>query len=155
MSKPLKFVIALAIPLILGFIGSYFTRKSVNTWFVNLNKPVFNPPNWLFAPAWTVLYILMGIAFYLVWQQGYAPNMRLAFVVFAIQLLLNLLWSALFFGLRNPLLGFVDIVLLWIFILVNIILFYRLERVAGLLLIPYILWVTFASVLNLSILILN
>jgi tryptophan-rich sensory protein len=155
MSKPLKFIIALALPLIVGFAGSVFTSISVNTWFVTLNKPVFNPPAWLFAPAWTVLYILMGIAFYLLWQQGYSAKMRGAFVVYGFQLVLNLLWSLFFFGLRSPLLGFIDIVLLWLLILLNIILFYRLKRVAAWLLVPYLLWVTFASALNLSILILN
>lgn len=132
-----------------------FTRPSVDSWFATLKKPIFAPPNWLFAPAWTLLYIMMGIAFYLIWQQGYSVKLRLAFAVYALQLILNLLWSLFFFGLHSPLLGFADIVILWIVVLINIILFYRLRRAAGLLLIPYILWLTFASVLNLSIVLLN
>ncbi len=132
-----------------------FTRPSVDSWFATLKKPIFAPPNWLFAPAWTLLYIMMGIAFYLIWQQGYSVKLRLAFAVYALQLILNLLWSLFFFGLHSPLLGFADIIILWIVVLINIILFYRLRRAAGLLLIPYILWLTFASVLNLSIVLLN
>ncbi len=150
-----KLLGSIALPLIIGFAGSLFTRPAVDSWFATLKKPIFAPPNWLFAPAWTLLYIMMGIAFYLIWQQGYSVKLRLAFAVYALQLILNLLWSLFFFGLHNPLLGFADIIILWIVVLINIILFYRLRRAAGLLLIPYILWLTFASVLNLSIMILN
>ncbi|MEO0052443.1 MAG: TspO/MBR family protein [candidate division WOR-3 bacterium] len=146
---------SIALPLIIGFAGSMFTRSSVNNWIATLRKPVFAPPNWLFAPAWTLLYIIMGIAFYLIWQQGYSAKLRLAFTVYALQLILNLLWSLFFFGLRSPLLGFADIIILWIVVLINIILFYRLRHAAGLLLIPYILWLSFALVLNLSIVLLN
>ncbi|MEO0052595.1 MAG: TspO/MBR family protein [candidate division WOR-3 bacterium] len=150
-----KLLGSIVLPLIIGFAGSMFTRPSVDSWFATLKKPIFAPPNWLFAPAWTLLYIMMGIAFYLIWQQGYSVQLRLAFAVYALQLILNLLWSLFFFGLHSPLLGFADIVILWIVVLINIILFYRLRRAAGLLLIPYILWLTFASVLNLSIVLLN
>ncbi|MEO0009282.1 MAG: TspO/MBR family protein [candidate division WOR-3 bacterium] len=150
-----KLLGSIVLPLIIGFAGSMFTRPSVDSWFATLKKPIFAPPNWLFAPAWTLLYIMMGIAFYLIWQQGYSVKLRLAFAVYALQLILNLLWSLFFFGLHSPLLGFADIVILWIVVLINIILFYRLRRAAGLLLIPYILWLTFASVLNLSIVLLN
>ncbi|MEO0026460.1 MAG: TspO/MBR family protein [candidate division WOR-3 bacterium] len=150
-----KLLGSIALPLVIGFAGSMFTRPSVDSWFATLKKPIFAPPNWLFAPAWTLLYIMMGIAFYLIWQQGYSVKLRLAFAVYALQLILNLLWSLFFFGLHSPLLGFADIIILWIVVLINIILFYRLRRAAGLLLIPYILWLTFASVLNLSIVLLN
>ncbi|MCX7732701.1 MAG: tryptophan-rich sensory protein [candidate division WOR-3 bacterium] len=151
----LKPVASIAVPLIIGFLGSMFTRQSVGNWFVTLKKPVFAPPNWLFAPAWALLYIMMGIAFYLIWQQGYSVKLRWALVVYGLQLILNLLWSLFFFGLRSPLLGLVDIVLLWILVIINTILFYHLRHAAGLLLIPYILWLTFALLLNLSIVILN
>lgn len=151
----LKLFGSIALPLLIGFVGSIFTRQSVDDWFLTLRKPIFTPPNWLFAPAWTLLYVMMGIAFYLIWEQGCSVPLRRAFAVYALQLILNLLWSFFFFGLRSPLLGLADIVLLWVVVLINIILFYRLRHTAGLLLIPYIFWITFALILNLSIMILN
>jgi tryptophan-rich sensory protein len=119
-----------------------------------LNKPSFSPPNYLFAPVWTALYILMGIALYLVWINGYKKHKK-AIIVFGIQLGLNLLWSILFFGMRNPLLAFIEILLLWSFIVYTIILFYKTSKTAAYLLTPYILWVSFASVLNFFIFYLN
>ncbi len=135
-----------------GFIGSIFTTSSIPTWYASLNKPSFNPPNWVFAPVWTVLYLLMGIALYLIWRKGLSDkNVKIAFMVFVFQLVLNSLWSFLFFGLESPFAAFIEIIILWIAILVSIILFFRISWIAGVLLIPYILWVSFASVLNFAI----
>jgi len=150
-----KLIISLAIPLIFGYLGSVFTSKSVNSWYLTLKKPSFNPPNWIFAPVWTFLFILMGLSFYLIWRKVYSREKRSAFFVYFIQLFLNLLWSLFFFGLKNPFLGLLDIVLLLIFILINIYLFYRISKVSAYLLLPYLLWVSFASILNFSIFILN
>ena len=135
-----------------GIIGSVFTTSSIPGWYANINKPSFNPPNWVFAPVWTTLYLLMGISLYLIWRNGLSDkNVKIAFIVFIFQLVLNALWSILFFGLQSPFLAFIEIVFLWIAILISIILFFRISRIAAYLLIPYILWVSFASVLNFSI----
>jgi len=155
MRRLLRLLVSLVLPLAVGFTGSVFTSSSVNSWYLNISKPVFNPPSWLFGPVWTALYILMGLAFYFVWQNGYSNKLLLPFVVYFLQLLLNFLWSFLFFGLRNPLWAFVDIVLLWVLIIINIVLFFKQRKLAGVLLLPYILWVSFATALNLAIVILN
>ncbi|MGQ9664065.1 MAG: TspO/MBR family protein [bacterium] len=152
----IKFVVSLLLCLGAGFIGSFATNKSVGTWYMTINKPVINPPNWIFGPVWTTLFILMGIAFYLVWHKGFTyPGVKIAIIVFIVQLILNILWSVLFFGLRSPRLGFINILILWLAILFTIILFFRVSQTAGYLLIPYILWVSFASVLNGWIMFLN
>ncbi len=151
----IKFIVSIAVPLIIGFLGSIATASSVNTWYQTIKKPVFTPPNWLFGPVWTLLFILMGIAFFLVWHSKNTSGIKLAVIIFFIQIVLNLLWSVFFFGLRNPWLAFFDIVVLWFFILTNTILFYRISHSAGYLLIPYLLWVSFASILNLSVAMLN
>ncbi len=137
-----------------GIIGSVFTAPSIPAWYASINKPDFNPPNWIFAPAWTTLFLLMGIALYLIWEKGIKKN-RIAIYVFSAQLILNVVWSLLFFGLQNPFLAFIEIIILWIAILATIILFYRIRREAGLILIPYIVWVSFAALLNYSVWVLN
>lgn len=146
-----KLAISIALCLSAGFIGSLFTQASVNTWYQGLSKPWFNPPSYVFGPVWTVLYILMGVSFYLVWMK----KSKVSIVLFAIQLALNVLWSALFFGLRSLFLSSIEIVILWSMIMFMMIYFYKVSRTAAYLLIPYILWVSFALVLNLSILFLN
>ncbi len=151
-TKGWKLIISIIIPFLASIIGSLFTTSSVSTWYVELIKPSFNPPSWVFGPVWTTLYLLMGISLYLVWTTKFD---RKAFTVFGIQLFLNALWSVLFFGLRNPLLAFIEIILLWIAIIATIILFYRINKKAAYLLIPYILWVSFAAILNLSLYLLN
>ncbi len=128
-----------------GIIGSIFTFSSISTWYALLEKPFFTPPAWVFGPAWTILYALMGIALYLVWEKGITPK---AMEFFGIQLTLNIVWSVLFFGLKNPLLAFIEIIGLWISILVTIIEFQRISSKAAWLLAPYLGWVTFAAVLN-------
>lgn len=139
-----------------GIIGSIFTTPAIDTWYAGIQKPSFTPPSWVFAPAWISLYCLMGIAAFLVWRKGLDhPWVKTGLVLFGIQLVLNALWSVAFFGMRSPLAGFVVIVILWIAILVTTIYFFRVSRPAGLLLLPYIAWVTFASILNFSIYALN
>ncbi|MFH1709439.1 MAG: TspO/MBR family protein [bacterium] len=156
MNKIIKFIVSVATCLIAGMIGSVFTAPSIPAWYAGLQKPAFNPPNWIFAPVWTALFIMMGIAAYLVWDRGSEnKNVKIALAAFGGQLFLNVLWSVLFFGLRSPSSAFVDIILLWLAILLTIICFYKVSRPASYLLIPYILWVSFAAVLNLSILLLN
>ena len=142
--------------LLASSIGSFATVRALPVWYKGLAKPSFNPPGWLFGPAWTVLYLMMAIAAWLLWKQGIgAAGVKLALVVFLVQLVLNTLWSILFFGLRSPLAGFVDIVVLWLAILATIVLFFRVSAPAGVLLLPYIAWVTFAAALNAAILRLN
>ncbi len=139
-----------------GGIGSAFTASAIPEWYATLAKPSFSPPNWVFAPVWMLLYILMGFSAALVWQKGLQnPLVRTALVAFLIQLVLNMIWPVLFFGLRSPLYGLVDILFLWAMILVTIAQFSKVSIPAALLLIPYILWVTFASGLNLGIFLLN
>ncbi len=152
----IKLVIAILICLLAGFIGSIFTSKSVSTWYTTLNKPSFNPPGWVFAPVWTTLFILMGVSLYLVWSKGLeVEGVKSAIIIFSVQLLLNILWSLLFFGLQSPLYAFIDIIVLWIMILLTIVYFYRISPVSSYLLFPYILWVSFAAVLNFMIVRLN
>ncbi|MDH7602163.1 MAG: tryptophan-rich sensory protein [Armatimonadota bacterium] len=133
-----------------GLVGSIFTAQSVDTWYLNLQKPSFNPPSWIFAPVWTLLYALMGVAAALVWfKQSEAA--RMALIAFGVQLVLNALWSALFFGLRSPGAAFVEIIALWLAIFATLLLSWKVSWVAGVLLLPYLLWVCFAAVLNYSI----
>jgi len=149
LSLPLKMVIGAAICLAIGSASGIATASSVNTWFVTLNKPSFNPPSWLFAPVWTVLYALMGVAAALVWHEGWEKStVKNALLFFGIQLLLNSLWSILFFGIKRPDLAFIEIIILWVVLLITILKFTKIKKVAGYLLIPYILWVSFATVLN-------
>ncbi|MFA6307731.1 MAG: TspO/MBR family protein [Patescibacteria group bacterium] len=150
--KPIKLSAAILMSLAAGAIGSAFTFTGIDSWYQYLNKPSFNPPSWIFGPVWTTLYILMGIALYLIWQEGLKKAfVKNSFILFIVNLVLNSLWSITFFGLQNPALAFLVIVLLWITILVLIIRFYRINKLASYLLIPYLLWVSFASVLNFSI----
>ncbi|MBI2445503.1 tryptophan-rich sensory protein [Candidatus Micrarchaeota archaeon] len=135
-----------------GAIGAIATFSSISTWYVPLVKPDFAPPNWVFGPAWTLLYLLMGVALYLVWMQGWQkPAVRNAVAVFGVQLLLNGLWSFLFFGLHSPLLALLDIVLLLAAIVWTMKAFWGVSRMAAYLLVPYLLWVVFATALNVAI----
>lgn len=156
MKKVFKLIISIAACLLTGFIGSFFTASSVGSWYSTIAKPSFNPPSWVFGPVWTLLFILMGIAAYLVWDKGLKKKgVKQALTLFSVQLVFNIGWSAFFFGLKNPLLAFIEIIILWLLILTNIILFYKIDKRAAYLLVPYILWVSFASVLNLAIVLLN
>ncbi|MBP1908690.1 tryptophan-rich sensory protein [Methanolobus bombayensis] len=130
--------------------------SSIPTWYAYLQKPELVPPNWSFSIVWTILYLLMGFSLYLVWKKGWdVPKVKTAISIFAVQLFFNFLWSFLFFGLQFPELGLAGITVLWLLILVNIVQFYSLSKPAGILLVPYILWVSFAAYLNYAIMILN
>ncbi len=149
----LPFIICLLIPLAIGAIGGFLTFESVRTWYTTLNKPSFNPPNAIFGPIWTTLYILMGISSYLVWQKRkIVSGYSWAVGVYLLQLLLNLMWSYLFFYQQQIGFALIEICILLLTIIVNTFIFYRIHKIAGLLFIPYILWVSFASYLTYSIL---
>jgi benzodiazapine receptor len=145
----IKLITSITICLAAGVLGSVFTTPAIPTWYATLIKPSFAPPNWAFFPVWTTLFILMGISLFLIWQKGLENGpVKIALYIFGVQLILNVLWSAAFFGLRSPLAGLIEICILWIFILFTILVFMKVSRTAALLLIPYILWVSFAAVIN-------
>ncbi|WP_414468367.1 TspO/MBR family protein [Methanobacterium sp. ACI-7] len=151
-----KLVISILIPLIVGFTSSFATLGSIPGFFDVLNKPSWTPPAWVFGPVWTTLYTLMGIALFLIWRKGlYRRDVKIAIIVFAVQLILNFFWTIIFFGFRSITGGLIEIIFLWVAILINIILFYRISKAAGLLLVPYIIWVTIASYLNYTLFLLN
>jgi len=151
-----KLVISIIVCQCAGLIGSIFTMPAITTWYATLQKPLFNPPNWLFAPAWATLYLLMGISAFIIWRRGLGnPQVKRALFLFVIQLVLNALWSVAFFGLESPLYGVIVIAALWVAILLTILKFFKVSSVAAVLMLPYILWVTFAAVLNVSIWVLN
>jgi tryptophan-rich sensory protein len=152
-----KLVVSCAVPFLVGLMGSLFTTPdSLGIWYANLHKPFFNPPDWIFGPVWTTLYIMMGVSAFLVWRKGLDNKIvRIALICFIVQLFLNAIWTPLFFGLRSPLLGLIDIVLLLNAIIVTVSAFSKISRPAALLLIPYLAWVSFATVLNASIYLLN
>ena len=139
--------------LVIGYFSGMVTRSSVTTWFPTLIKPSFNPPSWVFAPVWSILFVMMGVAAGLVWDRIEAEReaVKKALIFFAIQLGLNALWSYLFFGLRNPMLAGLEIIVLWLMIFETYIQFVKINKIAGYLLLPYLAWVSFASVLNGSI----
>jgi translocator protein len=148
----LKLFISLGVCQLAGFVGFIFTRPATSTWYAELQKPRFTPPDSVFGPVWILLYILMGIAAFLVWRRGfYHQVVKRALYIFGVQLVLNALWSFLFFGLRSPLAGLIGIFILGIAIILTIRSFLAVSRTAGLLIIPYFLWVSFATGLNLSI----
>ena len=144
----IKLIVAVGLPLALGAIAGMFTAKAVPEWYASLNQPSFNPPNWIFGPVWTLLYILMGISLFLIWQTPPGEARTLAMAVFFVQLLLNFAWSFLFFYFNRIGLALVEIILLWCAILVMVVLFYRIRPWSAYINIPYLLWVTFATILN-------
>jgi benzodiazapine receptor len=171
-TSPILLTVSILISNLAGVIGSIGTASSVNTWYVTLTKPSFNPPGWIFGPVWLLLYTLIGISLYLVLLQNKKPTglfswfkyklqrkkrerIQSAIVFFLIHLVVNALWSLVFFGMRDVGSALIVIILLWIMILTLIIEFFKIDKKAGLLLIPYLVWVSFATVLNYSILILN
>ncbi|WOK08247.1 TspO/MBR family protein [Imperialibacter roseus] len=152
----IRVAVSIIVCLAVGALSGIATSSSVSTWYTTLNKPPFNPPNWLFAPVWTLLYAMMGVAAGLVWSGAKESiGVKLALGLFVGQLLLNSLWSVLFFGLRNPTAALVEIVVLWVAILLTINRFYLISKTAAWLLVPYLIWVSFAALLNASIVILN
>lgn len=155
MKKVSKILICILIPLIVGGVSGYFTTKNIATWYVTLIKPSFNPPNYLFGPVWTTLYILMGISLFLVLNKAKEFDKKKIIGVFSLQLILNFLWSFIFFEFHQLGLACLEIVLMWLSILYLIILFYKTDKWAAFINIPYLLWVSFASVLTFSIYFLN
>ena len=151
-----KFVVSILLCQAAGLVGSFLTMQSIDTWYVSIKKPFFNPPDSVFGPVWIVLYLLMGFSLFLVWRKGLKDiYVKRACSVFLLQLLLNSVWALAFFGCRSPLAGFIIIILLWLAILWTIISFFKISRIASMLLIPYIAWVSFAAVLNAAILLIN
>lgn len=150
-----KLIISLFIPLLTGFIAGQFTASAVPEWYSLLNRPDFNPPSSVFGPVWTVLYALMGFSLYLVWKQKHSKERNQAITLFIIQLVLNFAWSFLFFWFQRIDLALVEIVVLWISVLFMIIQFFRVSKAAAAINIPYLLWVSFATLLNAAYYILN
>ncbi len=154
--KAARLAISVVVCQLAGLAGYFFTASSVPSWYGSLAKPSFNPPYWVFSPVWITLYALMGISLYLVWQKGLMKkNVKAALIAFGIQLALNILWTVIFFGLRSPFYAFIEIIFLWAAILLTIINFYKVSKYSAYLLVPYILWVSFAIALNFVIIILN
>jgi len=151
----ISFFICLFIPLAVGALSAFATAAAVSDWYVNLLKPSFNPPSYLFGRVWTVLYILMGISLFLIWHAPKGEFRSHALKIFAIQMGLNFLWSFLFFKFRLTGIAFLEIIVLWMFIILMIRSFFRVNKTAAALQIPYLLWVTFAAILNGSIWFLN
>ncbi|MFZ1368940.1 MAG: TspO/MBR family protein, partial [Ferruginibacter sp.] len=141
----MKLFISILVPLLVGAVAGLFTSSGVNGWYAVANKPWFNPPNWIFAPMWTLLYILMGIAFFLVWKASADKNVKqTAMILFSIQLILNFFWSFIFFKLQQPGWAFAEIIFMWVMILLTILWFGKISATAAWLLVPYICWVSFA-----------
>ncbi len=155
MNNILKLIISILLPLAVGFTSGFFTETGEGTWYQTLQKPSWNPPGWVFAPVWTSLYILMGIAFYLIWKTPPTPKRKKAISFYLVQLVLNFFWSFFFFKLEQPGWAFAEIVVLWLMILLTIFSFARINKIAAWLLVPYICWVSFALALNYTIWILN
>ncbi len=150
-----KLIVSLILPLGIGAIAGMFTSEAVPDWYALLNRPSFSPPNWLFGPVWTTLYLLMGISLFLIWKQEVSKERNLAILVFMVQLILNFGWSFIFFYFN--LLGFalIEIIILWISIVIMLFLFYKIKPIASFINIPYLVWVTFATILNASYYLLN
>ncbi|MEI6293647.1 MAG: TspO/MBR family protein [Methanomicrobiales archaeon] len=154
--SPVLLIICIAVPLLAGVTGSFATMSAIPTWYAGLIKPPLTPPNWLFGPVWTTLYVLMGISLYLVAREGTEKQpVRQCVIVFAAQLVVNIFWSFAFFGFHSPSSGLVMILTLIVLILATIYFFYRVSRTAAVLLVPYIAWVCIATYLNVMILVLN
>jgi tryptophan-rich sensory protein len=154
MKKGAKLSLSILLPLLIGGVSGYLTASNIETWYVLLIKPSFNPPNYLFGPVWTTLYVLMGISFFLILNTKLANKNRL-FSIYFIQLLLNFMWSFIFFKYHALGIAGIEIIMLWLSILIMIIMFYKANKWAAIINIPYLLWVSFASVLNWSIYFLN
>lgn len=156
LSDPVRLAVSVALTLLAGLVGSIFTAPQIPGWYAGLAKSPLNPPAWVFGPVWTVLFILMGISLFLIWREGTGrPEVRAALLAFGVQLVLNVLWSALFFGLQSPLLGFLEIIILWGAVLATILLSARVSKPAAWLLLPYLLWVSFAAYLTWAVWTLN
>jgi translocator protein len=146
----MKLIISILIPLAIGAVAGYATTQNIPNWYVYLNKPFFTPPNYLFGPVWTCLYIMMGIACYLIWRSKHIFQKK-ALVLYSIQLMFNFSWSFVFFQFHALGFAFIIIVLMWLSILLTILQFYKIQQWAAWLLLPYLLWVSYASVLNFAV----
>ncbi|HKJ45808.1 MAG TPA: TspO/MBR family protein [Balneolales bacterium] len=148
-------IVSLIVAILICFgaaaVGSFFTAKSVSTWYVTLNKPTWNPPGWLFGPVWTILYLMMATSIWLIWSKFTFKDYPVIYSIFSLQLILNVLWSGIFFGLRQPGWAVMDIAVLWLLILLYVLLTWPVSKAASLLFVPYLLWVGFAGVLNFTI----
>jgi tryptophan-rich sensory protein len=155
MPKSIKLIIAILLPMIIGGLSGFLTANSINDWYTTLQQPSFNPPNWVFGPVWTTLYLIMGISLFRIWILPVSAERNLAIGVFFGQMILNFFWSLIFF--RWHLIGaaLAEIILMWVMIATMIHLFKKLDKAAGLMNVPYLLWVTFASVLNAAYFVLN
>jgi tryptophan-rich sensory protein len=153
MQKIIRIAVVLTTCLLVGYFSGMVPRDSITTWYPTLVKPSFNPPNWVFAPVWTILYIMMGVAGGMVWNrlEQDPENVKKAFTFFIIQLALNAAWSVIFFYFHNPFLALIEVILFWLLIFETHIQFKKIDKTAGLLFIPYLAWVSFATVLNASI----
>ena len=152
MNKITRILSVVVTCLVIGYFSGIVTRSAIADWYPTLIKPSFNPPNWIFAPVWTVLYILMGLALFLVWRQGWQKlEVRKSVKMFILQLGFNVIWLYFFFGLNEPHLAFLEIIALWLAIAATMIAFYRVDKRASWLLLPYLAWVSFAAFLNYSI----
>lgn len=153
MNRKVRILLVVTTCLLVGFLSGKVTQQSITTWYPSLIKPIFNPPNWVFAPVWTMLFIMMGVSGGMIWNhlEEKTEEVKKAFLFFILQLGLNALWSYLFFGLHNPLLALIEIVLLWLLIFETYNQFALINKNASRLLLPYLAWVSFASILNFSI----
>ena len=152
MSSFVKLLIAIAIPVLVGGISGFFTVTGVETWYQTIQKPSWNPPNWVFGPVWTTLYVMMGIALWLVWKEDTSRELKMiAGILFAAQLILNFFWSFIFFKLEQPGFAFLEILFMWVAILATIFAFAQVNKTAAWLMVPYISWVSFAAMLNFTI----
>lgn len=152
MNNLIKLVLSIVLPLLIGFASSYFTITGVDSWYTTIQKPSWNPPNWIFGPVWTTLYVLMGISLFLIWKAGTSKETkRSALILFVLQLIANFFWSFIFFDQHQMGLAFAEIIVLWLFILLTIFSFAKINKVAAWLLVPYISWVSFAAILNFTI----
>ena len=151
----IKLIVSIAVPLLAGGVGAVVTTPAISTWYVTLNKPWFTPPGWLFGPVWILLYILMGLALFLVWRSPKSRTRDIGIALFAVQLAVNVFWSFAFFGLENTLYGVLTIIPLWVLIAATIFQFYKVSKGAAFLMVPYILWVSIATALNTAVYLLN
>lgn len=154
MSLSLKIILCSIGCICLGFLSGYFGGSVETAWYQNLVKPWFQPPGWLFGPVWTILYGMIGASIALIWHSQ-VENKSKAYLLFVVQFILNLIWSPIFFMMQNPVLALVVIVTLWVLLLLTISCFKKIDKLAGKLLIPYLFWISFATILNSAIVYLN
>lgn len=151
MKNVLKIIISIIIPLSIGFTASLFTITGVKSWYRTIQKPSWNPPDWVFGPVWTTLYVLMGISFFLIWRSSGEKQKQTAIVLYILQLVANFFWSLIFFDQHQIALALAEIIILWVLILLTIFSFANISKTAAWLLVPYISWVSFAAILNYTI----